>query len=68
MKFVELFAMLFVVNLLIVNAVMFVLLPLVGVYFGMNLFVNLLIPAAFAAVAVESAVNRERQMMLYSRA
>ena len=66
MKYLELFAVMFMVNLAIVNLVMIVLLPLFGVSFGVNLFVNLLVPAALAGVAVEKEMNQERQMMLFN--
>jgi hypothetical protein len=65
MKYLELFAVMFMVYLAIVNLVMLTVLPLFGVTFGVNLFVNLLIPAALAGVTVEKQMNQDRQMNLF---
>ena len=65
MKYVELYAVMFMVNLAIVNLVMLAVLPLFGVTFGGNLFVNLLIPAALAGATVEKQMNQDRQMNLF---
>ena len=65
MKYLELFAVMFMVYLAIVNLVMLAVLPLLGVTFGVNLFVNLLIPAALAGVTVEKQMNQDRQMNLF---
>ena len=66
MKYVELYAVMFMVNLAIVNLVMLVLLPMVGVTFEVNLFINVLIPAALAGAAVEKQQNQDKQMKLFT--
>ena len=65
MKYLELFAVMFMVYLAIVNLVMLAVLPLFGVTFGVNLFVNLLIPAALAGATVEKQMKQDRQMNLF---
>lgn len=65
MKYLELFAVMFMVYLAIVNLVMLAVLPLFAVTFGVNLFVNLLIPAALAGATVEKQMNQDRQMNLF---
>ena len=66
MKYVELYAVMFMVNLVIVNLVMLVLLPMVGGTFEVNLFINVLIPAALAGAAVEKQKNQDKQMKLFT--
>ena len=65
MKYLGLFAVMFMVYLAIVNLVMLAVLPLFGVTFGVNLFVNLLIPVALAGATVEKQMNQDRQMNLF---
>ena len=65
MKYLEFFVFKLIANLLLVNLVIFVLFPLLGIQFGLSFIVSVVIPVVLAGAAVEHERNKDKQLLLY---
>ena len=65
MKYLEFFVFKLIANLLLVNFVIFVLFPLLGINFGLSFIVSVVIPVVLACAAVECERNKDKQLLLY---
>ena len=65
MKYLEFFVFKLIANLLLVNLVIFVLFPLLGIQFGLSFIVSVVIPVVLAGAAVERERNKDKQLLLY---
>ena len=65
MKYLEFYVFKLIANLLLVNLVIFVLFPLLGIQFGLSFIVSVVIPVVLAGAAVERERNKDKQLLLY---
>ncbi|MBO6092024.1 MAG: hypothetical protein J6P40_00110 [Oscillospiraceae bacterium] len=68
MKYLEFFVLKLLTNLFLVNLIVFVGLPMLGIELGLSFFISILVPVVLAGAAVEREKNKEKQLQLFDMA
>ena len=68
MKYLEFFVLKLLTNLFLVNLIVFVGLPMLGIELGLSFFISILVPVVLAGGAVEREKNKEKQLQLFDMA
>ncbi|MBO7423353.1 MAG: hypothetical protein J6T99_08220 [Oscillospiraceae bacterium] len=68
MKYLEFFVLKLLTNLFLVNLIVFVGLPILGIELGLSFFISILVPVVLAGAAVEREKNKEKQLQLFDKA
>lgn len=68
MKYLEFFVLKLLTNLFLVNLIVFVGLPMLGIELGLSFLISILVPVVLAGAAVEREKNKEKQLQLFDMA
>ena len=68
MKYLEFFVLKLLTNLFLVNLIVFVGLPMLGIELGLSFFISILVPIVLAGAAVEREKKKEKQLHVFDMA